>query len=97
MANPVVHHLPNLRELQVICCPEQVNRDLMMAIYLLLEERGKGSKSLLGLERVMIQLDWDHSNCRERVLCKRLNVESRVEILDMVSEMMQGCPFIVDI
>ncbi|KAF8349638.1 hypothetical protein F5887DRAFT_947345 [Amanita rubescens] len=97
MANPDVHHLPNLRELQVICCPGQVNRDLMMSIYLLLDERGKGSESLLGLERVMIQLEWDHSNCQERVLCKRLNVESRVEILDMVSKMMRGCPFIADI
>jgi len=94
MANPDVHHLPNLRELQVICCPGQVNGDLMYAIYLLLDERGKGSKSPLGLERVMIQLEWDHSNCQERFL---LNVKSRVEILDMVSKMMQGCPFIADI
>ena len=97
MANPDIHHLPNLRELQVICCPGQVNRGLMTAIYFLLDERGKGSKSLLGLERVMIQLEWDHPNCQERLFCKRLNVESRVEILDMVSKMMQGSPFIANV
>ncbi len=35
-----VFHSPNLRELQVMCCPGQADKDFMMAICSLLEARG---------------------------------------------------------
>ncbi len=42
----------------------------------------------------MVQLKWD--DCQEGC-CKGLNVESSGEILDMASEMMQGCAFVADV
>ena len=83
--------LPNLRELEIICCPGQADEECLAAIFHLLKVRVKPSGLL---KRVTVQLklgarcDWLEECCSN----------SRIEVVDQVVEtVMRGWSFMADI
>ena len=96
-------HLPNLQELEVICCPGQAGEEFLAAIFYLLKVRGKTSRlALTGhrvvpLKMVTVQLELGNS-CSWLTQCHHdLNDESRIKILDKVVETMRSWSFVADI
>ena len=94
-------YLPNLQELEVICCPGQaVSKGFLPTIFHLL----KAQLALTGhgvapLKSVTVRLDLSDS-CNDDAFCymdHELNDERRIKILDKVVEMMRSWSSVADI
>ncbi|KAF8339428.1 hypothetical protein F5887DRAFT_1284410 [Amanita rubescens] len=92
-------HLPNLQELEVICCPGQVSKGCLATILYLLKVRGKASRLALGvvpLKKVTVQFKLRYCNLQAQC-CGGLREEAKIEMLDKVMETMCSWSSIADI